>query len=121
MSKLFIHFLNDDQIAALKAAGHNLEVAAVTAGQHAVALIKASPVGSQITNMIHTVESQSMTGAEKAASVLVQAVPLIASFVADHGASLIASVEDTGREVIQSLFNDTLGAVKGAATTAQGA
>ena len=43
--------------------------------------------------------------------MLVEAVPLVTSFVADHGVSLIASIENTAREVIQSLYNETLGAV----------
>lgn len=108
-------------LAALQAGGHDFVQAEVSAGQHAVATIKTSPVGQQIATIIHLVADKNMSGAEKASAVLVEAVPLIASFVADHGVSLIASIEDTGREVIQSLYNETIGAIAKATATAAAA
>jgi hypothetical protein len=117
MSLFGIHILTDAQLAALKAAGHELEGVAISAGQHAVATLKASTVGQQIVGMMQTVEDKSMTGAQKFAAVLAQAIPLVTSAIADHGLTLIATVEDTAREVIQSLFNDLF---SGAAKVASG-
>jgi siderophore synthetase component len=117
MSFLGIHVLTDAQFAALKAAGHEVESVALSAGQHAVAILKAAPVGQQIVSMIQTVNDKTMTGAQKFAAVLAQAIPLVTSAVADHGVTLVATVEDTAREVIQSLFNDLF---SGAAKAASG-
>lgn len=112
MSKLFIGFLSAAQMTALHAAGHTLETGLVSAGQHAVAIIKANPIGALIAADIATLKDATLSGAEKADKVIASAIPLIESLVAGGAVTLVASVEDTAREVVQSLFNDTIGAIE---------
>lgn len=112
MSKLFIGFLSAAQMTALHAAGHTLETGLVSAGQHAVSIIKANPIGALISADIATLQDSTLSGAEKAAKVVASAVPLIENLVAGGAVTLVASVENTAREVVQSLFNDTIGAIE---------
>lgn len=112
MSKLFIGFLSAAQMTALHVAGHAIETGVVSAGQHAVAIIKANPIGALISADIATLKDSSLTGSDKAAKVVASAIPLIESLVAGGAVTLVASVEDTAREVVQSLFNDTIGAIE---------
>ncbi|MGY2732408.1 hypothetical protein [Sphingomonas sp. UYP23] len=111
MSKLFIGFLSAAQMTALHAAGHTLETGPVSAGQHAVAIIKANPIGALISADIATLQDSTLSGAEKAAKVVASAGSLIETLVTGGTVTLVASVEDTAREVVQSLYNDGLGAV----------
>jgi hypothetical protein len=113
MSKLFIGFLSAAQLTALHAAGHAVETGALSAGQHAVAIIKANPIGALIAADIATLKDSTLSGSEKAAKVVASAVPLIATLASGGLVTLIASVEDTAREVVQSLYNDTIGATFG--------
>lgn len=115
MSKLFIGFLSAAQMTALHAAGHTLKTGLVSVGQHAVAIIKANPIGALISADIATLRDSTLSGAEKADKVVASAVPLIESLIAGGAVTLVASVEDTAREVVQSLFNDTIGAIEKAA------
>ena len=99
-------------MTALHAAGHTLETGLVSAGQHAVSIIKANPIGALISADIATLQDSTLSGAEKAAKVVASAVPLIENLVAGGAVTLVASVENTAREVVQSLFNDTIGAIE---------
>lgn len=122
--KLFLSVGTSAQIEAFKAAGQEIVHDAVSAGQHVVAVIKASPIGGQIVDAIQTMVSGKnpdgtpMSGVQKGERVLADAVPLIAGFAADGGVSLVTSAENTAREVVQSLYNDTVGAAKDAADAA---
>lgn len=118
MSKLFIGFLSAAQMTALHAAGHTIETGLVSAGQHAVTIIKANPIGALIAADIATLKDDKLTGAEKANNVVASAIPLIESLVAGGAVTLVASVENTAREVVQSIFNDTIGAVETAVVAA---
>uniref|UniRef100_UPI0035CA3244 hypothetical protein n=1 Tax=uncultured Sphingomonas sp. TaxID=158754 RepID=UPI0035CA3244 len=118
MSKFFIGFLNAAQLVALHDAGHTIETGLVSAGDHALAIIKANPIGALISADIATLKDSSLSGVEKAAKVVASAIPLIESLATGGVVTLVASVEDTARLVVQSLYNDTIGAVLKAATAA---
>jgi len=111
MSKLFIGFLSAAQLTALHAAGHVVATAVISADQHVIAIIKADPIGALIANDIATVKDEKLTGLEKAEKVIASAIPLIETLAAGGIVTLVASAENTAREVVQSLFNDTIGAV----------
>ncbi len=115
MSKLFIGFLNADQLNALHAAGHTLDTGAISAGDHVLAIIKANPIAALIAADIVTLKDASLSGAEKAAKVIASAIPLITTLATGGVVTLVASVEDTARLVVQSLYNDGVGAISAAA------
>ena len=109
MSKLYIHFLNDEQIAALKSAGHHIEEAAITEGQKAVAALKLTSVGATITDTIKILHSQTLTGLQKFEQVVATVMPTVLNFLTGNGFhDLVDNVEGIAREAVQSLFNDVV-------------
>ena len=121
MSKLFIGFLSATQLTALHAAGHAIETGVISAGDHALAIIKANPIAALISTDIATLKDSTLSGAEKAEKVIANAIPLITTLATGGVVTLVASVEDTARLVVQSLYNDTIGAAASAAKVSEAA
>ena len=119
MSKLFVGFLNSAQLAALHAAGHVLADAGLSEGQKLVATLKTTSIGAAVTADIKAVSDKSLTGAQKFEEVVANTAPLILSYATGGGlTSLVADAADIARELVQSLYNDTLGAAQKAVTAA---
>ena len=82
----------------------------LSATQKAVAALKTTSVGSVVAAEIKTLSSATLSGEEKFAQALATALPLIQQFLTSKGAAAVAidDVEDIGRELVQSLYNDLL-------------
>ncbi len=119
MSKLFVGFLNSAQLAALHAAGHILADAGLSEGQKLVATLKSTSIGQVVTNDIAALKDQNLSGAEKFAKVLANTAPLVLSYATGNGlTSLVGDGIGIAQELVQSLYNDTLGAAKAALAVA---
>lgn len=113
MSLLGIHIkvLSDDQWKAVKQtlqdAGHEIVELAGTEVDKAIAAAKATDIGAAVTADIHAMEATDKTGAEKFEAVLANTLPLVLKYVTGGGLSaVIGDVEDFGRQLVQSVFND---------------
>lgn len=112
MSLFGIHILTDDQVKALKAAGHTLEAAALTDAQAAVAKFKMLPEAQVVLADIKTVQDSTLSGPEKFAKVLATSLPLVMSYLTGTGLhDLVSNVEGIAREAVQSLVNDFKAAI----------
>ncbi len=83
--------------------------------QKAVAVLKATSIGTVVANDISALMNANMSGEQKFASVLASTTPLIVSFLSGKGVAQIAltQVEDIARELIQSMYNDTKSSTAG--------
>lgn len=76
--------------------------------QKAVAALKKTEVGAAVARAIKTVENDKISGTEKAARVVGEAVPLIVDLLSGGGVRVVVDqVEDIARELVQSIYNDT--------------
>lgn len=113
-----IHILTDAQLAALKAAGHEVETFAVSEASKAVSVLKTTDIGAAVTSAINTVEHGAnpdgtpMTGAEKFASVVQTALPLIAKYIG-HPEDALSDLIDIGNSLVQDIFNDVKSSTAG--------
>ena len=73
----------------------------------AVLALKQTEIGGMIANDIEALSSKKLTGADKFEAVLENALPLVAGFLGGKGIDVaIDEIEDIGRALVQSVFND---------------
>jgi hypothetical protein len=118
MSKLFIGFLTAAQLTALHTAGHAVETFALTEPQKLVATLKTTSIGATVAAEIANLRDSAETGAQKFEKALAIAAPLVVKYVAAGPAAIISDAEGVARELVQSLYNDMVDAVKAATSTA---
>ena len=72
-----------------------------------VLALKQTEIGAAVANNIEAISSKSLTGADKFEAVLANTLPLVASFLTGKGLEVaIDEIEDIGRALVQSVFND---------------
>ena len=72
-----------------------------------IAGLKETDIGAAVANDISAIESSTMTGPEKFASVVENTVPLIVKYAAGGGvAALEADVEGIARGLVQTIYLD---------------
>jgi hypothetical protein len=114
MSKFFIGFLTAAQLASLHAAGHAVETFALTEPQKIVATLKTTSIGATVAAEIANLRDSTEAGAQKFTKALAIAAPLVVSYVASGPAAIVSDAEGVARELVQSLYNDMMAAVKAA-------
>lgn len=102
-----IRIISKSKLNELKAAAAAGLVIAPTETAKAVLLLKQTEIGGVIANDIEAMSSKEMTGSQKFEAVLANTLPLVASFLAGKGLSVaLNEIEDIGRALVQSLYND---------------
>lgn len=105
--KSFFISIEDDALAAIKAAGHVFESFAVGETQKLVAEVKTTDLGTTALNLINAVNSSSTTGVDKLSMVVGALVPALTKLQAGGGlAGLATSIESFALEFAQSAYND---------------
>lgn len=75
----------------------------------AVAALKATEIGATVAADIKTMASRELSGSEKFERVLANTLPLVVKFVSgDGGKVALKDVEDIGRALVQSTFNEVV-------------
>jgi hypothetical protein len=111
--------LEQDAITVLKQAGIAIEQFVLSEGQKVVATLKETPLGTDAENLISALMNSAVSGSAKMASVVAALVPLTEDLVASGSISgLVNTVEDTVRELAQSIYNDFVAAAAKAADAA---
>ena len=114
----FVGLLTAAQLAAVHSAGHAIEQFALSEPQRLVATLKANSIGATVTAEIANLKDATLSGAEKFEKAVAIATPLVEKYVAGGAGSIVADVEGVARELVQSLYNDTIGAAKAALAAA---
>lgn len=84
-----------------------VEAFALTEAQKAVAALKNTLIGSTVAKDIKALSSSTMSGQQKFEAVLTNTLPLITELLSDGGVKKTTKeVEDIGRALVQSVFND---------------
>lgn len=84
-----------------------VEAFALTEAQKAVAALKNTLIGSTVAKDIKALSSSTMSGQQKFEAVLTNTLPLITELLSDGGVKRTTKeVEDIGRALVQSVFND---------------
>ena len=99
---LFGHtILSNSELADLKSF-------ALTEEEKAVALLKSTPLGKTVANAITAAEGAStLSGPAKFEQVLASTLPSLQTLLTKAGFQAeVASLEDIGRQFVQTVFND---------------
>ena len=114
MSFLGIHILTDEQFDALKKAGHEVTTFAISEVDKAVAAAKTTDLGKSVAAAIQAVDNQTLSGTQKFEQALAAILPEVLHYLTGGGVSaLIDDVEDFGRQLLQSVFNDVKSSTAG--------
>lgn len=116
MSKFFVGFLNTAQLAALHNAGHSVEAFVLSEPAKLVATLASSSIGATVKADITALMDKSLSGAEKFEQVLASTLPLVVKYATNPG-TIITDAGGIARALVQTLYNDVVGAVKHAADT----
>ena len=111
MSFLGIHILNDTKFhemkAALEAEGHTVVASATASIDQTIATLKTTEIGKAAANAISAAEEPGLTGAQKFEKAVASTLPTIVDYASKGGVSAaIKDVEDIGRQIVQSVFNE---------------
>ena len=80
---------------------------ALTEGEKAVAALKQTDIGKTVAADIATVASTTLTGPQKFEQVLTNTLPLIQALFTKQGQTVeLADLEDVGRSLVQTVYND---------------
>jgi len=86
----------------------SIETFALTETQKAVAALAKSAIGQNIAADIAALTSSSLTGPEKFEQVVSTTLPMLANMLSASGRqTALSEVEDIGRALVQTIFNDT--------------
>ncbi|UZW55570.1 hypothetical protein NUH86_01825 [Sphingobium sp. JS3065] len=102
-----IRIISKSKLNELKAAAAVAMAIVPTETAKAVLALKQTKIGEAVAIDIEAMSSKSMTGAEKFEAVLSNTIPLVVEFLTDGGLNAaLDEVEDIGRALVQSIFND---------------
>ncbi|MEV5033696.1 hypothetical protein MRBLMC3_002933 [Sphingobium sp. LMC3-1-1.1] len=102
-----IRIISKSKLNELKAAAAVAMAIVPTETAKAVLALKQTKIGAAVASDIDAMSSKAMTGTEKFEAVLANTLPLVIEFLTDGGFSAaIDEVEDIGRALVQSVFND---------------
>ncbi|AMK19318.1 hypothetical protein [Sphingobium sp. MI1205] len=106
--KIFgLRIIPNSQFKDLKAAAEIALNIVPSETAKAVLALKQTEIGAAVANNIEAISSKSLTGADKFEAVLANTLPLVADFLTGKGLEVaIAEIEDIGRALVQSVFND---------------
>lgn len=106
--KIFgLRIIPNSQFKDLKAAAETALNIVPSETAKAVLALKQTPIGAAVANDIEAISSKDLTGAEKFEAVLANTVPLVVSFLTGKGLAVaLDEIEDIGRALVQSVFND---------------
>lgn len=91
---------------------------ALTEEQKAVAALKQTAIGAAVAADIKALKSDTMSGQQKFEEVVKNTLPLIVSMIAEGGVQkTVKDVEDIGRALVQSVFNDVASTKAGSIAT----
>ena len=80
---------------------------ALTEGEKAVAALKQTDIGKAVAADIATAASTTLTGPQKFEQVLANTLPQIQALFTKQGqAAALADLEDVGRSLVQTVYND---------------
>lgn len=104
---LGLRILTKERFNDLKAAADTALNIVPSETAKAVLALKQTEIGGMVASNIEAIGSEKMTGAEKFEAVLSNTLPLVASFLTGKGLEVaIDEIEDIGRALVQSVFND---------------
>lgn len=106
--KIFgLRIIPNSQFKDLKAAAEIALNIVPSETAKAVLALKQTEIGAAVANNIEVISSKSLTGADKFEAVLANTLPLVAGFLTGKGLEVaIDEIEDIGRALVQSVFND---------------
>ena len=106
--KIFgLRIIPNSQFKDLKAAAETALNIVPSETAKAVLALKQTAIGAAVASDIQAISSKDLTGAEKFEAVLANTVPLVVSFLTGKGfAVALDEIEDIGRALVQSVFND---------------
>lgn len=104
---LGLRILTKERFNDLKAAADTALNIVPSETAKAVLALKQTEIGGMVASNIEAIGSETLTGAEKFEKVLENTLPLVASFLTGKGLEVaIDEIEDVGRALVQSVFND---------------
>lgn len=104
---LGLRILTKERFNDLKAAADTALNIVPSETAKAVLALKQTEIGGMVASNIEAIGSETLTGAEKFEKVLENTLPLVASFLTGKGLEVaIDEIEDIGRALVQSVFND---------------
>lgn len=107
MKILGLRIISNSKFKELKVAAATAMALVPSDVAKAVQALRQSEIGSAIASDIEAIASKDLSGAEKFEAVLSNTLPLVAKFVAQGGIEpALKEVEDIGRALVQSIFND---------------
>lgn len=106
--KIFgLRIISNSRFNDLKAAADTALNIVPSETAKAVLALKQTEIGAAVANNIEAISSKSLTGADKFEAVLANTLPLVANFLTGKGMEVaIDEIEDIGRALVQSVFND---------------
>lgn len=108
MVKIFgLRIITKGQFNDLKAAAATALNIVPSETAKAVLALKQTEIGAAVASDIEAISSKDMTGTEKFEAVLANTLPLVVSFLSGKGLAVaLDEIEDIGRALVQSIFND---------------
>ncbi|HZU64958.1 MAG TPA: hypothetical protein VFF98_14830 [Novosphingobium sp.] len=80
---------------------------ALSEATKAVAALKETPVGTAIANAISDIDNANLTGIQKFEKVLSDTLPQLQQLLTAQGLKAeLADLEDLGRSLVQTIYND---------------
>ena len=121
MSFLGIHILSDAAVQHLKDAGHQVETFAVSETTKVIAAAKTTDLGKAATDAIAAVSSHDLSGPQKFEAAVAAFLPTVLHYATQGGFSgVIKDVESFGRQMLQTVFDDTKSSTAGQVASAVG-
>ena len=104
---LGLRILSKERFNDLKAAADSALNIVPSETAKAVLALKQTEIGAAVASDIEAISSKDMTGAQKFEAVLANTLPLVLSFLSGKGLAVaLDEIEDIGRALVQSVFND---------------